>query len=281
MSDAATSATRRRRFTLTGNSRGEMPRFDENIHTHDFSVTLEPPASPGAGLAERGIKPAGKAIVAAQRWHRSTLWQTCSQTQTVGVKISTWDRMVLEWDRVDGIIEAGHCDLIQFPHIETPNDTHVSREDVETLSMIIEELVRQHGLSVEKLRDVSGAGLIHCLAIANTEKSIELAMNLFQIRPLLLLCVHSGGRGGLAGYFDGEGALHILAVNKKEDEFRKLVELAHAEFKPPQFEELLLQKTRGAFFRENVPMFGATPLACAAADHVAPPPSPPLLGGAA
>ena len=66
--------------------------------------------------------------------------------------------------------------------------------------------------------------------------------------------------------FDGEGSLHILAVNSKEEQLCELLWLAHSEMSPKEFEMLLLQTCTGLFFKFETPInhFGATPLAYAA-----------------
>ena len=99
------------------------------------------------------------------------------------------------------------------------------KTDKAVLDLMIEQLVTQWP-EVRELRDISGAGLIHCLVLANNKDSLSLAMRLFHINPRLLLCVHEEGGGETAGKFKGEGSLHILAVNCCEDEFNDLLRVS-------------------------------------------------------
>ena len=57
-------------------------------------------------------------------------------------------------------------------------------------------------------RDASGGLVTHALLIANTPQSIRLAMDIFARWPRLLTYGHA------QGFFTGEHALHILAVNR-------------------------------------------------------------------
>lgn len=237
------------------------------------------------------MRQAATQVIAAQRlcsllgtWRNKELL-----SREVELTLNYSERMELRWEAIEGehgrIIEGGKMSLIAFPKYVMSGDERSQRAtaaapeshaselspDILTLEIMIEQLVDQHGGDIEDLRDASGAGLIHCLVLANTTASIRLAMKLFALRPSLLLCVHEKGRNlpneKLAGVFDGEGSLHVLAVNKHEKEFIQCVELAQEQLEPNRPDsvlELLMQKASGTFFIHNVPMYGATPIAYAA-----------------
>ena len=70
-------------------------------------------------------------------------------------------------------------------------------------------------------RDAVGASLLHALVIADTDESLELAMHVYMAKPELLLLTHIDETP-----FAGQNALHVLAVNRREQELCALVELA-------------------------------------------------------
>ena len=90
-------------------------------------------------------------------------------------------------------------------------------------------------------------------------------MRLFRMRPTLLKAVHSKGYGVIKELFHGEGSLHVLAANRREEELVELLKLAKNALNPREFTEVLMQKCAGKFFQDP-PMknFGATPIAYAA-----------------
>ena len=90
--------------------------------------------------------------------------------------------------------------------------------------------------------DSSGALPIHALLIANTDASIELAFQWFKRQPSLIPLAHGPGP------FIGENNLHVLAANRREDSFIRLVKMAVARLEPPDLTLLLTSKTTGSFF---------------------------------
>ena len=215
------------------------------------------------------LKPVATHVIYAKRWF-DVPWDEISG-QAIKLTVNCEQRMQLKWEKVAGILTAGNCDLLQFPKAEDAAYYSNDGEELSTLSKevlahLLEEVVRDqyYGDQIEQLRDVSGAGIIHCLMLANNDDSLSLAMRLIHARPSLLHCVHKKGRGNLQGVFDGEGALHILAVNKQEKLFHDLIKLVHEEGEEEDLKDLLMQRCAGKFFSENVPMFGATPLSYAA-----------------
>lgn len=203
----------------------------------------------------------------------------------IKVTLDMTDRMTIEWETVwhektsQLLLHAGVCHINQYPEVRNIDDDEVvvhtdtqgKAQQIEELQIIFTQLIKQHFKHVEKLRDISGAALVHNLLLANNKHSVSLAMKLFKLEPLLLLCIHQNGRKegsqDMIRVFDGEGSLHILAVNKLEDEFKALVELAYKELSTEEnkFEKLLMQKAHGSFFKDNAMHLGSTPLAYAAA----------------
>lgn len=230
------------------------------------------------------LRPAAKSIMFAQHL-MGPEWVKYEQLvgEDVDVKVDFTERLTIHWGDV-GELRSGSCELIMFP---TTLDKRMNGFERGIVEVIIYELASQHGSLMEGMRDQSGAGLVHNLLLANNEASLRLAMGLFDLRPSLLVGVHEGGRGPFKNLFDGEGSLHVLAVNQKGEEIGQLLEWAHdrcADYAgamailPVGVEEplvqptaqqvlrsLLLQKTTGNFFSDH-PMnqFGSTPLAYAA-----------------
>lgn len=126
------------------------------------------------------------------------------------------------------------------------------------LAAMIILLMEQHGDKVEQHEDISGAKLIHCLLLANTDTSVALAERLIHERPRLLLAVHSEW---VKAAFEGEGCLHILAVNQREDVLSRILNIAYNSFSTQDLFKLLSQRVIGPFFAK-APMseFGVTPI---------------------
>ena len=75
--------------------------------------------------------------------------------------------------------------------------------------------------------DMTGAGVIHCLLLANTEEALDLSLCLVRLCPELLRRVHVDNGGPLC-LFMGEGALHIAAVNRREAWILAVLDVAWA-----------------------------------------------------
>ena len=205
--------------------------------------------------------------------------------------LSNRDRMTIEWDEVPGVIEAGSVNLVEYPKMELRDaaDNAMRRfsmpeqsgqrleqsparrrqrsrqpgpEAEAVLAELILRLVTQHFDKIETVDDISGAKLVHCLLLANTDESVALAVRLFEARPRLLLGVHAGkGDHRTGAIFEGEGSLHILAVNRRTSPLVRLLRLASNSLSTEDFKRLLSQRVEGPFF-EGEPMcsFGATPV---------------------
>lgn len=107
--------------------------------------------------------------------------------------------------------------------------------------------------------DAVGAYPIHALLIADTPEAHALVIALLELNPALMLQVHSA-----SGPFAGEGCLHILCVNQREELACRMVELAELSLTREQLTLFLTTQAEGPFF-ESRPMkyYGETPLAYA------------------
>ena len=111
-------------------------------------------------------------------------------------------------------------------------------------------------------RSQVGAKLIHSLLVANNERSINLALQLIEDHPPLLLGTHGQEAGEAKPVFSGEGAMHIVAVNKQRTAVEAMVRTAVKCLTPAQVEEVLTQTCTGVFFK-GAPMryFGGSVMA--------------------
>jgi len=98
-------------------------------------------------------------------------------------------------------------------------------------------------------RDASGAYFIHGLLIANTVSALDVVMACYAAAPRLLLQFHGPGP------FTGEHGLHVLTVNRKEEELMEALVLAKKHLTHSQYHELLSMQTVGGFFRGKLTTF--------------------------
>ena len=183
------------------------------------------------------------------------------------------NRMVLRWAAIpESGVESGQCSLLEYPLMQpvdwqsgekapTSQGGEWKADKVAILTFLIQVLVAQRGSELRKIQDSTGARLIHCLMLSNEERSLDLAERILHICPNMLLDVH--GRGPpMVAKFEGEGTLHILAVNKRSEHLERILQLAKDRLDAEEFVALLSQKAVGSFFRK-APMnsFGATPIA--------------------
>lgn len=103
-----------------------------------------------------------------------------------------------------------------------------------------------------------GAYVIHALIVCNTEASLDLAFAILDIAPRLLLLTHKGEP------FSGEGCLHIVCANRREEHALRMVDLAVYHFTRAETRAFLSTQALGVFFNDP-PMcwYGDTPLAYA------------------
>eukprot|EP00966_Prymnesium_polylepis_P005233 120619-Prymnesium_polylepis.1 len=116
----------------------------------------------------------------------------------------------------------------------------------------------QHEDDVEfcELRDSSGATPTLGLLVANSEEATEVALEFYRNVPVTLLQQHSVGSP-----FAGEMAMHVLAVNQREDTLMAVIRLAHQNFDESQLRILYTTTAHGAFFSaEPMIFYGGTVL---------------------
>jgi hypothetical protein len=107
--------------------------------------------------------------------------------------------------------------------------------------------------------DSVGAYPIHALLLADTPEAHALVLAVLELNPALMLQLHDP-----SGPFRGEGCLHILCVNHREELACRMVELAKLSFTREQLCDFLTTQADGAFF-ESTPMvwYGESPLSYA------------------
>eukprot|EP00966_Prymnesium_polylepis_P125841 2909890-Prymnesium_polylepis.1 len=114
----------------------------------------------------------------------------------------------------------------------------------------------QEPRSVEQPEDALGARLLHALLLANTPESSELFLHLADAHPHLLLGTSETGE------YAGQGALHIIAVNRDANMLQRTLAIAKAKPDAVQMIDLLSQATTGTFFqRPPMRFFGGTAFA--------------------
>jgi hypothetical protein len=116
------------------------------------------------------------------------------------------------------------------------------------LESIVHALTEQHPEVVARAEDAVGAKLVHCLLVGNNLRSINLALELFEIHPPLLLGTH-GQHSANKPVFTGEGSLHIVAVNQRCEAAVAMVRTAVSRLRTEEVQELLTQTCTGLFFK--------------------------------
>ena len=94
-----------------------------------------------------------------------------------------------------------------------------------------------------KSTGLEGANLLHCLLIADTTESLLLAEAVLNARPLLLLSVFNSRSATCS--FEGQGVLHILAVNGRQALAIRCVDLARRALGNPALTAFFLGKAGG------------------------------------
>eukprot|EP00966_Prymnesium_polylepis_P333954 7389363-Prymnesium_polylepis.2 len=124
------------------------------------------------------------------------------------ININRAGQHTLEWSKplsaADGLlVEPDSLNLYAYP----------GRFSGPALAAIRDVLVTLAGTAAHVFQepDSVGAYVLHALLVSNTDASLELALALLEVAPKLLLQTHTGQP------FDGEGCLHILCVNRREE----------------------------------------------------------------
>jgi len=164
----------------------------------------------------------------------------------------------------------GECNLYQYPTITRAGKTETLEEgaELEDLHASVKALCTQTESSKKdpaQIPDKVGAYLLHGLLIANTDDAVELVLDILKERPELLAQAHADGP------FVGENFVHVLAVNQREDECKRLLEIAVQQAEAGKLDDTLISSLltsvcEGVFFTsEPMRSYGGTPIAYLAA----------------
>ena len=216
--------------------------------TNRLSKLFHRPHAPRSLLENEPESHTGKVDVTAQ--YRVDLGGDFIGEQ-VRVSCKLDGQFSLEWSEVPGRFPAGRINLYFL----------LDNHEMPELEWIIRGLTEQHPQVVAQAEDSVGAKLVHGLLLANNERTVQLAVELFEIHPPLLLGTH-GQHSDNKPVFSGEASLHIVAVNKRVAAAEAMVRTAVRCLTPAQVLEMLTQSVTGLFFKE-APMcyFGGSVIA--------------------
>ena len=124
----------------------------------------------------------------------------------------------LHWN--DTLLEPGSLNLYTYPG-------GYSGDELELIRLVMLEVARVTPSAFERA-DAVGAKCIHALLVCNTEASFKLVLDILAITPCLLLQTHVGEP------FRGEGCLHIVAANRREELGCALIDIAVEHFSSEQ-----------------------------------------------
>ena len=110
-----------------------------------------------------------------------------------------------------------------------------------------------------KLPDSSGACSVLGMLVANSKAAIDCCMAVYRCWPDMIAVPH------LPGFFVGENAFHVLAVNSQEDALCELIQMAYDHLDRERIRDAFTSQALGLFFT-GPPMnqYGGTPIAYAA-----------------
>ena len=188
-------------------------------------------------------------------------------TYPVGQHMLCWPSVDFCWSsRTETArLEAGSCNLYQYPAVVpeglTDDDAVPLRgKQLRLLDRLIIALNTPHSGFME-LTDSAGAPPYVGLLVANTDAAVSLCVRIFEARPELMPVPHAVG-----SIFEGENALHVLAVNRREKQMIYLLELASESLDRPACELLVNGHARGGFFNDPpMDLYGTTIFAYAVA----------------
>ncbi len=181
----------------------------------------------------------------------------------------TWAERIELPLRIDGkpaMLEPGHCNVYRYPRVffdhlrkdkaVVPSGSSLFVLEKLLLALLLDESECPDGRCFSQRIDGAGARPQHGLLVSNTPASLALVLDAFRARPQLIPLRHVGQP------FEGENALHILAVNKKEEELCEVIELAASALDSEMLRETFHAATTGAFFHDDpMDFYGSTPLA--------------------
>ena len=163
-------------------------------------------------------------------------------------------------------LQPGYCNLYRYPrvyfdHLRKDKAVVPSVSSLYVLEKLLLALLLEEDRSMPDRRcfarrlDGAGARPHHGLLVSNVPASLELVLKAFEARPGLIPLRHIGQP------FEGENALHILAVNKREDELCRLIVIATSKLHPDALRETFCAVTSGVFFTSDpMDFYGSTPL---------------------
>ena len=171
----------------------------------------------------------------------------------------------LQVNGVPATLQPGYCNLYRYPRVYfdhlrkdkavVPSGSSLFVLEKLLLALLLDESTLPDGRCYSHRLDASGARPHHGLLVSNTPASLALVLEAFEARPGLIALRHIGPP------FEGENALHILAVNKREDELCRVIQLAASTLETEALRETFRAVTSGVFF-SNDPMdfYGSSPL---------------------
>ena len=182
----------------------------------------------------------------------------------------TWDAPLARNNTLSSAtLPPGKCNLYFFPAITPAGSDDISKkleaesEGLEVMTQLLLLLATAvEGGKMFDTPDFVGAFPIHALLVCNTTESLAVGMAVLRAKPTLLTQLHVAG--GLGAYFNGESCLHIVTVNRREEELLCMLDLAEEKLEVETFKQLLNEQPVGAFFMDP-PMntYGGTILAYA------------------
>ena len=110
-----------------------------------------------------------------------------------------------------------------------------------------------------KLPDSSGACSVLGMLVANSKAAIDCCMAVYRCWPDMIAVPH------LPGFFVGENAFHVLAVNSQEDALCELIQMAYDHLDRERIRDAFTSQALGLFFT-GPPMnqYGGSPIGYAA-----------------
>ena len=170
-------------------------------------------------------------------------------------------------DRMSSSRKKGETPQTRFSQSKEEREEETERKHELLSEMILAIVKLDDGEAVGTVRDSTGASILHALLLANTPQSKDLALKLLAVRPSWLMHVHSlkgdvHGKGdGHAdehvadSVFEGEGLLHIAAVNREEGLAEQLCDLAVKQGGGDALMTMLWQQATGVFFTASSPQW--------------------------
>ena len=101
---------------------------------------------------------------------------------------------------------------------------------------------------VLKLGDWSGACSVLGMLVANTEAALDCVFSIYRAWPEMMAMPHH------PGFFVGENAFHVLAVNSQEDRLCDMITMAYEQLDREQLRSCFTSQCMGLFF-QGEPMY--------------------------